>query len=96
MIELVESKTQPFSKQLQELGIKIGKLYTDHGYPLDMSLGVLPHTKEQKLSILDGACQWFIEHKRLSGATEKSIERQRNTNRNIVESFIAKGETDIY
>lgn len=94
--ELLGAKVQLFSEDLQELGDKIGKLYTDHGLPLDMALDRLPHTKEQKLSILDGACQWFIEHRRNSGATGKAIERQRNTNRKMIQDFINNGETGVY
>ena len=95
--ELLTSKAQSNSQDLQELGIKIGKLYTDHGLPIDMALDKLQgYTQEQKLSILDGACQWFIEHKRNSGATEKSLDRQRATNVRMVEDFINKGETGIY
>lgn len=93
---LIASKVQPFSKELQKTGIVIGKLYTDHGFPLDMSLARLEYTKEQKVSILDGASQWLIEHKRMSGATEKAIERQRKANRKMLEDFIKKGETGAY
>ncbi len=94
--QLIESITQPGAKELEELGLEIGKLYTDKGFPIDMALDRLPHTKEQKVSILFGACQWFIEHKRNSGAGEKSIERQRNVNRKMIEDFVATGETGVY
>lgn len=94
--QLIQSKSQPNSKELQELGVKVGKLYTNQGFPIDMALARLDYTKEQKLSILDGACQWLIEHKRNSGATEKSIERQRKANQIMVEDFINKGETGVY
>lgn len=94
--DLLVSTVQPGAKELQNLGIKIGKLYTDHGLPPDMALERLSYTKQQKLSILDGVCQWLIEHKRNSGATDKAIERQRKTNRDMVERFIDKGETDVY
>lgn len=93
---ILESKVQPFSNDLQELGIEIGKLYTDHGLPIDIALDELSYTKEQKISILDGASQWLIEHKRNSGASDKSIERQRQANRKMMEDFITKGETGIY
>lgn len=94
--EILFSKVQPNSERLQELGIEIGKLYTNHGLPIDIAFDKLPHTKEEKLSILDGACQWFIEHKRNSGATEKAIERQRIANRKMLEDFISKGEVGVY
>ncbi len=94
--QAVESKVQPFSQELQSLGIEIGKLYTNHGLPVDMALQRLPHTKEQKISILDGACQWFMQHKRNSGATEKSLDRQRAANRKMLDDFIEKGETGAY
>lgn len=81
---------------LQELGIKIAKLYTDHGYPIDMSLDKLDHSRIQNIAILFGAQQWLIEHKRNSGATDKAIERQRKSNRETMKSFIETGETGIY
>lgn len=93
---LLDSKIQPGTNNLQELGIEIGKLYTDHGLPVDMALQRLELSKEEKLPVLDGCCQWFISHKRNSGATEKSIERQRKANRKIVEDFIKTGEVGIY
>lgn len=94
--ELLKSKVQPYSNKLQQIGIEVGNLYSDHGLPIDMALDRLPHTKEQKISILDGACQWLIEHKRLSGANEKSVDRQRKANRQMVEDFIYKGEVGVY
>jgi hypothetical protein len=79
--------------QLDAMGIKVGKLYTDHGLPIDMALDRLDITQEQKLIVLDGACQWLIKHKRNSGA---AIDRQRAANRKMVENFITKGETGVY
>lgn len=94
--ELLESKIQLGSKELQELGVKIGKLYTDKGLPIDMALERLDYTQQQKLSILDGALQWLIEHKRLSGAPEKAIERQRKLNRQYIERFLTGKEVGAY
>lgn len=82
--------------ELQELGVKIGRIYTDHGLPIDMALDRLPHSHEQKIAILNGALSWFVEHKRQSGATDKAIERQRATNRDIMERFIKTKETGVY
>lgn len=83
--------------ELQEMGKEVGRLYTDHGLPIDMALDKLTgYSHEQKLSILDGVCQWFIEHKRNSGATDKAIERQRKTNRKMLEDFVKTGETGVY
>lgn len=93
---LIASKVQDGNNELQEVGKTIGRLYTDHGLPIDMALERLPYTKEQKISVLDGACQWFIEHKRLSGATEKAIDRQRDANRKMLEDFITRGEVGVY
>jgi hypothetical protein len=93
---LIDSKEQPFSNELQEIGIKVGKLYTDHGFPIDMALNKLPYSHMQKVSILDGACSWIIEHKRKSGATEKAIERTRKSNRTMIERFINKKEVGVY
>ena len=82
--------------RMEQLGVQIGKLYTDFGLPIDMAMDRLPHNKEEKLAILHGACRWFIEHKRKSGAGEPAIERQRKTNLKMVEDFITKGETGVY
>lgn len=94
--QLMRSKNSPGSNNPQGLGVKIGKLYTDHGLPIDMAFDRLDLTKEQKISVLDGCCQWFIEHKRNSGATEKAIDRQRKANRKMLEDFIKTGEVGIY
>lgn len=83
-------------KDMVALGIQVGKLYTDHGLPIDMALDRLDLTKDQKLAVLHGVCQWLIEHKRNSGATEKSLDRQRATNVRMVEDFIKTGETGVY
>ena len=79
--KLLNSKTKIGAEEMVDLGIIVGKLYTDHGLPIDIALDHLEKkrtiTKEQQLLVLDGACQWLIEHKRNSGADERSIERQR-------------------
>jgi len=82
--------------QLLNFGTKIGKLYTNYGLPIDMALAQLDCTQEQKVSVLIGAQNWLIEHKRNSGATDKAISRQRKTNVDTMEHFISEGETGIY
>lgn len=79
-----------------DIGLKLGKLYTDMGFPIDMALDRLPYDKEQKIAILVGAQNWLIEHRRNSGATEKAIERQRETNIKIMNAFIKTDETGLY
>lgn len=81
---------------LQELGVKIGKIYTDFGLPIDMALERLDNTKQQKIAILAGAQSWLIEHRRNSSATDKALDRQRKVNRDAMDSFINKGESGIY
>lgn len=93
---MVKSLAQPHSAALQALGVEVGKLYTEHGLPLDMALDRLEHPKDQKLSILHGACWWLVEHKRRSGATEKSLERQRAANLNMISSFVRGAELGVY
>jgi len=79
-----------------ELGVKIGKLYTNMGLPPDMALDRIDVPQDRKIAILAGCCDWLIEHKRNSGANEKAIERQRKTNRKMIEDFITKGEAGVY
>jgi hypothetical protein len=97
---LLAAKTLGNSPELEALGVEIGKLYTDHGLPVDIALSELnkkrPLSSGQKLLVLDGACQWLIQHKRNSGATEESIERQRQTNRELLRRFLTKGEVGVY
>lgn len=94
--ELLGLVSQPKAQDVQDIGIKIGQLYTDSGYPVDLALSRFHCTKECKLLILHGTCQWLIEHRRQSGATDKAIERQRSVNRRMIEDFISNGETGVY
>lgn len=86
--------------ELVEYGRSIGKLYTDFGLPIDMALAEVDKkqktSKLQKLAMIQGSCEWLIQHKRNSGATERSIDRQRKANRNMIESFWKTGETGAY
>lgn len=82
--------------ELIEYGKSLGKLYTDFGLPIDMSLARIEANKDFKLLMLDGALAYFIEHKRNSGASESAIERTRKSNRKAIENFIKKGEVGIY
>lgn len=95
--EMIKAKTQPGAGELTEFGVKIGKLYTDRGFPPDMALNRLDgYTRLQKLAVLDGVCQWLLEHKCNSGATDKAIERQRFNNRNMISAYLKTGETGVY
>lgn len=83
-----------------DLGVEIGKLYTDYGLPIDIALSELKKRKKIKqgemLAVIAGACDWLIEHRRASGAPEKAIERQRKLNRQMVERFLKIGEVGVY
>lgn len=93
---LLQAKSQPGAEELFEMGIKVGKLYTDQGFPVDMSLDTIKCTKEQKMQVLFGALNWLIQHRRNSGATDKAIDRQRASNVEAMARFIETGETGIY
>jgi len=96
-ISLIESISQDNSHELRDLGTSIGKLFTDHGLPLDMSLDQMKdYTHAEKLSVLFGACQWFIQHKRLSGASDKALDRQRKANRDMIDRFTTRQEVGMY
>lgn len=94
--QLLKGFAHPYRKELIEFGIEVNKLYTDHGLPLDITLNRLEHPQDQKLIILEGACEWLVQHKRNSGATEKAIERQRVANRNMLEAFAKGKELGVY
>lgn len=96
MSTLGELVSATLDRELVELGRKIGRIYTDHGLPIDIALDRLDYSKEQKLAIINGICEWLIEHKRNSRATDKAIERQRTQNVKMVEAFIKTGETGVY
>lgn len=96
---LVAAFMLPDKETFLEFGTAVGKLYTDHGLPLDMAMDKVKergYSELQQLLIVQGACGWFVEHKRLSGAPEKAIERQRGVNRNILTNFVKGKETGIY
>jgi len=85
------------TERLRNMGVEIGKLYTDHGYPIDSAFDQLAtYSKDQKLLILNGASSWLIQHKRNSGATDAAIDRQRRTNREMLDRFVKTGEVGIY
>lgn len=98
--ELLEAITSDAYPELHTVGIKIGKLYTDQGLPLDMAMAQLerkyPLTKTQKITVLSGAQSWLIEHRRNSAATDKALDRQRAVNKEVMERFIKTGETGVY
>jgi hypothetical protein len=95
--ELLIAQSKDKDKSLNELGIKIGKLYTDHGFPIDMALSHLKDlSKMQKIAVLAGAQSEMIQHKRRSGATEKALDRTRESNRKALVSFIKTGESGVY
>jgi len=94
-VELLEAVAND-DGTLQRMGVEIGKLYTDHGYPLDMSLEHFDMTKSQKMVLLFGAQNWLIEHRRNSNASEKALDRQRASNRETMRRFIETGETGVY
>lgn len=94
--ELLDALCLPDRNSLLELGVKVGKLYTDHGLPIDMALERLKMTKQQKLLVLFGAQTWTIEHRRSSNATDKALARQRKSNSETLRRFLATGEAGVY
>lgn len=94
--ELLETLNTTASKELEELGLLVGRAYTDHGLPIDMALDRLSLTKTQKVVVLMSAQGWIVQHKRNSGATDKAIDRTRKTNLEAMTRFIHTNETGIY
>ncbi|HET6925068.1 MAG TPA: hypothetical protein VFH39_04520 [Candidatus Saccharimonadales bacterium] len=94
--DLLEAIASDPNRLLEAEGKKIGRLYTDHGLPLDMAFDRIDIPKQQKLVVLHGALAWLIEHKRNSGATDKAIERQRKANREALDRYVTTGEIGMY
>lgn len=98
--ELLKAKTHPKSGWYEKLGIEIGKLYSNKGFPVDMSLDLLKKrfrlNLQQELLIVHGVAQWLVEHKRLSGAPEKAIERQRTQNNQHLNKILQGKEIGLY
>lgn len=86
----------PIDQRLFDMGVEIGKIYTDFGLPIDMALEKIKGDKRTKAQILFGAQNWLIQHRRNSAATEKALERQRKINVQTMRSFIRTGESGIY
>lgn len=95
--ELLDAVAMDHDQELNNLGHKIGRIFTDHGLPLDMAMDRLPQLDRlQKLAVLNGACEEILEHKKRSGATPKAIERTQQSNRDMITRFIKTGETGAY
>lgn len=96
---LIDALMIPEKEQMLEIGTKIGQLYTNMGYPIDMSLQKLQEAgygDKQLIVVLHGALGWRLEHLRRSGATDKAVERTRKTNRADLERYINTGESGVY
>jgi hypothetical protein len=78
-----------------DLGKDLGRLYTDNGVSLDQAMKSLGVKKKQKLIVLEGACEWFIDHKKAHGATVAEIRRQRSVNRKMIEQFKSTGKAEL-
>lgn len=83
------------SKELLEMGRAIGRLYTDHGLPVDMAFDRLVLTRKEKIVVLVGVHEWLIEHRRQSQATPKALERLEKSNRAVMQHFLKTGETGL-
>jgi len=97
--KIVESLSNPNRAYLEEQGTWVGKLYTDKGLPLDISIAELRKrntSEDDMFVIIEGALTWFVQHKRNSGATEKALNRQREQNNKIMAAFLAGKETGLY
>jgi hypothetical protein len=94
--QVVMAMARDTDNKLFDIGVEIGKIYTDHGLPIDMALDRLQYPKEQKIAVLVGAQNWMVQHRRNSNATDKAIERMRKANVETMHRFITTGETGIY
>lgn len=96
MNEAVEAMWNDEENLLFGFGVAIGRLYTDHGLPIDMSLARFKYSRLDKVQMLTGVGFWLVQHKRNSGGTERNIAKQREWNRNMLADFIKTGETGVY
>lgn len=88
------------SKQLNDIAQWMFEMWTQNGFPPDMFLDELDKRfklpKSAKIYVVSEYQTKFMEHKRLAGATEKNLEKQRRKNKEDIERLINSGETGIY
>lgn len=96
---MIKSLSNPRRREFLDYGTQVGKLYTDQGLPLDIAISELKKIgvgNDDMVVILEGALNWFIQHKRNSGAGDKAIARQQELNVKIMNNFIDGKETGLY
>lgn len=101
LLKAEQSVPPATKKELEDMGLHVGKTYTDHGLPIDMALDQLDKrfpglTRYSKVIILNAALGWLIEHRRNSAATEKALDRQRKNNRETMRRYLESGEAGLY
>lgn len=95
--DLIDAISEPKYENLRGLGVDIGKLYTNYGFPVDIAINkLIGYRQTEKLAVLQGVCEWFMEHKRKSGASENALDRQRKSNKRMLENFIKRKEVGVY
>lgn len=86
--------------ELNRLGGEMFRMFTEMGFPPDMFLDELAKrrklTTSQRAFIVHVYCGKLIEHKRLSGAEEKSLDKQRKRNIELVYNVLKGKEMGIY
>lgn len=87
-------------KQLNSLGKEMFRFKSELGFPPDMFLDELAKRQGldrlQKIYVLNVYFEQLIEHKRLSAAQEKALERTRRHNKEHIVTFIKTGEVGVY
>jgi len=82
---------------LTELGQKMADMKNSTGYPPDRFMERLTSlSSQEKLFVSHIYCVEMINHKRMSGAPEKAIQRTRKHNRQILNRLIDTGELGAY
>lgn len=89
---------EDLDEELYRKGLIIGDLQITHGLPIEISVVELckkGYSKDQIIAILNGAFHQLVMHKRKSGASVESINKQRKSIRKAMDNFINDREIGI-
>lgn len=87
---------------LDNIGKQMFTVFTQQGLPPDMffdnykKLDIEQLTRYEMICVLSSYLTHFVEHRRRSGIEPKRLDNIRRQNRELIGSFIRRGEIQIY